>query len=72
MNWSISTPFIKYPIATSLIMIGVLFVGLVAFNNLPVAPLPQIDFPTIQVEDFRHPQFVVSDLGRLTLGGDPL
>ena len=49
MNWSISTPFIKYPIATSLIMIGVLFVGLVAFNNLPVAPLPQIDFPTIQV-----------------------
>jgi hydrophobic/amphiphilic exporter-1 (mainly G- bacteria), HAE1 family len=49
MNWSISTPFIKYPVATSLIMIGVLFVGLVAFNNLPVAPLPQIDFPTIQV-----------------------
>jgi hydrophobic/amphiphilic exporter-1 (mainly G- bacteria), HAE1 family len=49
MNWSISAPFIKYPVATSLIMIGVLFVGLVAFNNLPVAPLPQIDFPTIQV-----------------------
>ena len=49
MNWSISAPFIKYPVATSLIMIGVLFVGLIAFNNLPVAPLPQIDFPTIQV-----------------------
>ena len=49
MNWSISTPFIKYPVATSLIMVGVLFVGLIAFNKLPVAPLPQIDFPTIQV-----------------------
>jgi len=46
---SISAPFIKYPIATSLLMVGVLFVGLVSFPNLPVAPLPQIDFPTIQV-----------------------
>jgi hydrophobic/amphiphilic exporter-1 (mainly G- bacteria), HAE1 family len=46
---SISAPFIKYPVATSLLMVGVLFVGLVAFSNLPVAPLPQIDFPTIQV-----------------------
>jgi hydrophobic/amphiphilic exporter-1 (mainly G- bacteria), HAE1 family len=46
---SISAPFIKYPVATSLLMVGVLFVGLVAFPNLPVAPLPQIDFPTIQV-----------------------
>jgi len=45
----ISGPFIRFPIATSLIMVGVLFVGLVAFMNLPVAPLPQIDFPTIQV-----------------------
>jgi HAE1 family hydrophobic/amphiphilic exporter-1 len=46
---SISAPFIKYPVATSLLMVGVLFVGLVSFPNLPVAPLPQIDFPTIQV-----------------------
>jgi hydrophobic/amphiphilic exporter-1 (mainly G- bacteria), HAE1 family len=46
---SISAPFIKYPVATSLLMVGVLFVGLVAFSNLPVAPLPQIDFPIIQV-----------------------
>ncbi|MGZ5914382.1 MAG: multidrug efflux RND transporter permease subunit [Hyphomicrobium sp.] len=46
---SISAPFIKYPVATSLLMVGVLFVGLVAFPNLPVAPLPQIDFPTIQI-----------------------
>ena len=46
---SISAPFIKYPVATSLLMVGLLFVGLVSFPNLPVAPLPQIDFPTIQV-----------------------
>ena len=45
----ISAPFIRYPIATSLIMVGILFVGVIAFLNLPVAPLPQIDFPTIQV-----------------------
>jgi HAE1 family hydrophobic/amphiphilic exporter-1 len=49
MNGGVSGPFIRYPIATSLIMVGVLFVGIVAFLNLPVAPLPQIDFPTIQV-----------------------
>ena len=46
---SISAPFIRYPVGNSLLMIGVLFVGIVAFPNLPVAPLPQIDFPTIQV-----------------------
>jgi HAE1 family hydrophobic/amphiphilic exporter-1 len=45
----ISAPFIRRPIATSLLMIGVLFVGLVAYPRLPVAPLPQVDFPTIQV-----------------------
>jgi HAE1 family hydrophobic/amphiphilic exporter-1 len=49
MNESISSPFIRYPIATSLLMAGILFVGLVAFPLLPVAPLPQVDFPTIQV-----------------------
>jgi HAE1 family hydrophobic/amphiphilic exporter-1 len=49
MNDSISAPFIRYPIATSLLMAGILFVGLVAFPLLPVAPLPQVDFPTIQV-----------------------
>jgi HAE1 family hydrophobic/amphiphilic exporter-1 len=46
---SISLPFIRRPVATSLLMAGVLLVGLVAFPLLPVAPLPQIDFPTIQV-----------------------
>jgi HAE1 family hydrophobic/amphiphilic exporter-1 len=46
---NISAPFIRYPIATSLLMAGILFVGLVAYPQLPVAPLPQVDFPTIQV-----------------------
>src|SRR6201981_3974961 len=49
MAGGISAPFIRLPIATSLLMIGVLFVGLVAYPRLPVAPLPQVDFPTIQV-----------------------
>ncbi|HVY42834.1 MAG TPA: multidrug efflux RND transporter permease subunit [Hyphomicrobiaceae bacterium] len=49
MGGGISAPFIRYPIATSLIMVGILFLGLVAFPMLPVAPLPKVDFPTIQV-----------------------
>jgi HAE1 family hydrophobic/amphiphilic exporter-1 len=49
MSGGISTPFIRYPIATSLVMVGILFVGIVAYQNLPVAPLPKVDFPTIQV-----------------------
>jgi len=49
MNESISAPFIRYPIATSLLMAGLLFIGLVSYPLLPVAPLPQVDFPTIQV-----------------------
>jgi HAE1 family hydrophobic/amphiphilic exporter-1 len=49
MGGGISGPFIRHPIATSLLMIGILFVGLVAYPRLPVAPLPQVDFPTIQV-----------------------
>ena len=49
-DWGgISAPFIRRPIATTLIMLGIMFVGLVAFPRLPVAPLPQVDFPTIQV-----------------------
>jgi hydrophobic/amphiphilic exporter-1 (mainly G- bacteria), HAE1 family len=49
MYESISSPFIRYPIGTSLLMAGVLFLGLVAYPLLPVALLPQVDFPTIQV-----------------------
>ncbi len=46
---NISEPFIRRPIATSLLMSALALVGLVAFPLLPVAPLPQVDFPTIQV-----------------------
>jgi hydrophobic/amphiphilic exporter-1 (mainly G- bacteria), HAE1 family len=46
---NLSAPFIRYPIATSLMMVGVLFAGMVAYLNLPVAALPSVDFPTIQV-----------------------
>ncbi len=49
MNEGFSGSFIRYPIATSLLMVGVLFVGVVVYPRLPVAPLPQVDFPTIQV-----------------------
>jgi hydrophobe/amphiphile efflux-1 (HAE1) family protein len=46
---SLSTPFIERPVSTSLLMAGILLVGAVAFPLLPVAPLPQVDFPTIAV-----------------------
>jgi hydrophobe/amphiphile efflux-1 (HAE1) family protein len=46
---SISAPFIKRPIATSLLMAAILLIGIAAYPLLPVAPLPQVDFPTIQV-----------------------
>ena len=46
---SISTPFIRRPVATSLLMAAFLFVGIVAYPFLPVAPLPRVDFPTILV-----------------------
>ena len=49
MYKGISAPFIHRPIATTLIMVAVFLVGLVAFPSLPVAPLPQVDFPTITV-----------------------
>src|ERR1700693_3552513 len=46
---NISEPFIHRPVATSLLMAAIGFVGLAACPFLPVAPLPQVDFPTIQV-----------------------
>jgi HAE1 family hydrophobic/amphiphilic exporter-1 len=45
----LSEPFIRRPIATTLLMAAIAFVGLAAYPFLPVAPLPQVDFPTIQV-----------------------
>jgi multidrug efflux pump len=44
-----SAPFIKRPVATTLITMAIFLSGVVAFRFLPVAPLPQIDFPTIAV-----------------------
>jgi multidrug efflux pump len=47
---SISEPFIRRPIATSLLAIGLMLGGVVAYRVLPVAPLPQVDFPMINVQ----------------------
>src|SRR5436853_7423936 len=44
-----SAPFIRRPVATSLITFAILLSGVLAFRFLPVAPLPQVDFPTISV-----------------------
>jgi hydrophobic/amphiphilic exporter-1 (mainly G- bacteria), HAE1 family len=46
---SFSEPFVRRPIATSLLMGGIFLIGCVVYPLLPVAPLPQVDFPTIQV-----------------------
>ncbi len=46
---NISEPFIRRPIATSLLMATLAVLGIVAYPLLPIAPLPQVDFPTIQV-----------------------
>ena len=46
---NISAPFINRPVATTLLTLGLAFAGAVAFRLLPVAPLPQVDFPTISV-----------------------
>ncbi len=46
---SISTPFINRPVATSLLMAAIMLVGIAAYPLLPVAPLPRVEFPTIQV-----------------------
>ncbi len=45
----ISEPFIRRPIATSLLMVGLLLAGLVALRTLPISALPQVDYPTIVV-----------------------
>ena len=47
---NISTPFIQRPIGTSLLTAAVMLAGAIAYRFLPVAPLPQVEFPTIQVQ----------------------
>src|SRR5579871_6155966 len=49
---SLSRPFILRPIATTLLMAAILLAGLVAFKQLPVSALPEVDYPTIQVLTF--------------------
>jgi multidrug efflux pump len=51
---NLSRPFILRPVATSLLMVALLQTGIMAYRLLPVAALPQVDFPTIQVFTF-HP-----------------
>ena len=46
---SLSTPFIRRPVATTLLTFGLAAAGVIAFFQLPVSPLPQVDFPTISV-----------------------
>ena len=46
---NISAPFIRRPVATTLLTGGIVLVGAIAFKVLPVSPLPQVDFPTISV-----------------------
>ncbi len=47
---SISTPFIRRPVGTSLLMAAIVLVGIASYPLLPVAPLPRVEFPTIQVQ----------------------
>src|SRR5262249_7283628 len=47
-----SRPFILRPVATTLLMVGIILVGIVAYRQLPVSALPQVDYPTIQVQTF--------------------
>ncbi len=47
-----SRPFILRPVATSLLMVAILLAGFVAYQQLPVSALPQVDYPTIQVMTF--------------------
>ncbi|WP_322049014.1 efflux RND transporter permease subunit [Paraburkholderia sp. J67] len=47
---NLSRPFISRPVATTLLALGIALAGLFAFTKLPVAPLPQVDFPTISVQ----------------------
>ncbi len=46
---SLSTPFVRRPVGTTLLTIALVMAGAISFRFLPVAPLPQVDFPTISV-----------------------
>ena len=46
---NISEPFVRRPVATTLLTAGIALAGIAAYLQLPVSPLPQVDFPTISV-----------------------
>ena len=50
MNNRFSEIFIRRPVATTLLTIGVIFGGLLGYSQLPVSPLPQVDFPIVSVQ----------------------
>jgi multidrug efflux pump len=69
---SISRPFILRPVATSLLMAAILLVGLVAYTQLPISALPQVDYPTIQVVTFypgASPDVMASTVTATSSGG---
>jgi multidrug efflux pump len=47
-----SRPFIQRPVATSLLMVAIMLAGVVAYRELPVSTLPEVDYPTIEVTTF--------------------
>ena len=49
---NLSAPFIQRPVATSLLMIAILIAGIIGFLSLPLSALPEVDYPTIQVQSF--------------------
>src|SRR5215813_5089044 len=64
-NGGPSRLFILRPVATTLMMIGLMLVGIVAYKQLPVSALPQVDYPTIQVTTFypgAGPEVMVSSV----------
>ena len=46
---TLAEPFIKRPVASSLVAVGIVLLGLLSWRMLPVAPLPQVDFPAVQI-----------------------
>ena len=47
---NVSAPFIRRPVGTSLLTLALALAGIIAFRFLPVSPIPQVEFPTIQVQ----------------------
>jgi hypothetical protein len=48
-SMNISAPFIRRPVATSLLALGLLMAGILSYTRLPVAPIPQVEYPVINV-----------------------